>query len=177
MTQPRLPFTVKIVGISHYQHAAQSTRVGDVIVVHHEPTNAFDSHACYIERHGERLGYLPRAISKRLVEGGGTIWTGVVSHVRDAHTTIGIDITITEVVEGGRDVSLTSRPHNHGVDSQTGVVVAKRSGRHLGSFVRENRDQRTIVALLDGNEIAYPDGLVDICANPLHTRDGEQRTS
>lgn len=151
------PFVSKIVGISQYQQAAAGANVGDAVVVEHEPSNPYDANACVIHVEGRTLGYLPRAVARRIVEGGASRLVGEIIAKHDAKATIGMEIRVLGSGAAEEIPSAATAQASGGL-----IVVAKRSRRVLGRLERIDRERRSVI-VDDGNGcISYPDGLVDV---------------
>lgn len=156
----RYPFVSKVVGISQYQQAASMLSVGAEVVIEHEPDNPYDANACVVHVDGRTIGYLPRNLAQRVVNGGSTRLRGEVVNKHDTKATIGVEIRVI----GPFDAHPAAIPSAATAQAVSGglVVVAKRSRRVLGRLERVDREGRSVI-VNDGNgSIPYPDGLVDI---------------
>ena len=83
LTCPRLPFELRVVGVSFHADAVARVRVGDRVLVAHEPDNSYDANACAVMVNDELVGHAPKALAARMVSGQARAWTGTVTEVSD----------------------------------------------------------------------------------------------
>ncbi len=166
-TNLRYPFVSKVVGISNYQQAAARCKVGDRVEVKREAGNPYDQNAYIVLLAGECLGYLPRALAKRIVEEGGLDLEAEIAEKYDGKATIGVEILVKGASRDGEhqehaDLGGVAPSAATAVGPKARIVVAKRSGRVLGELTQIDRESRRVYVQSNGTEISYPDGLVDI---------------
>lgn len=175
-----LPFVCAVAGVSFHQDEVLMTAVGQVVVVRHQPDNAYDTNACSVTTTGgAELGHLPAALAARLV---GTRpdeaqWAGRIEEVLSGQTW-GLRIAVGIPDDDAEDASPRPAPPGAAegaAEPDTGdriipdeaspeetaptQEVRARSGRSLGVWVGED-EGKVVVRNAAGIEIRYPAELV-----------------
>jgi hypothetical protein len=150
-----LPVIVKVVGVSFHRDEVVRVKVGDQVVVRHDPDNPYDSNACVVETGaGGMLGHVPAPVAARLIrERTERSWTGSIAEVFPGEH-YGVSIRIEAAAGAGDSTGEpVSRP------GESVVAVRAKSGRMLGRLVRQE-DGKVVVANEAGVEFGYPRELV-----------------
>jgi hypothetical protein len=141
-----LPFVAPLNGASSYQAAVDGLRVGQRLVVRHEPSNPHDPNACVVTgADGTVCGYLPRAVAGRLVAGHGVGAT--FDAVVETHFPAG----------PGRHAGARIKVTGPAATAAAGATVFARSGRVLGTVVAVT-DDRVVVRSAGGGDVPYSRG-------------------
>lgn len=161
----RFPFQAAVVGTSFRDQAARAVRSGATAQLRREPDNPHDNQAIAVDVDGHHVGYLPRALSARLV---GELWDAVVTDVFRGDG-VGLRIRVTGPAHAASDAGAapcftptagSPTPTVGDLSRHGDVLVRARSGRVLGLLVsRENGKVR--VATSDGRTVTYPADLVE----------------
>lgn len=156
---PRLPFELRVVGVSFHADSVARVRVGDSVLIAHEPDNPHDANAVAVLVNDELVGHAPRALAARMVTGRSRSWTGVVTEVsagRDLPTGLVVSVTAESDQQAPATVPIREEPE--ATPQQDGPLVYARSGRELGRLV-DTTDTHILVDT-GATVVPYPRDLV-----------------
>jgi len=154
------PFEVSVAGVSWRQSVVAKVSCGDVVEVRAEPDNEHDSNAMAVLRAGEKMGYLPKAVARRVRADGVLYMAGEVVSRGGAGAVEGVHIKVQPADMAANEVA------DGGIEEEEDIkerdVLVRGSGRRVGVLVGRNRERGEVVVATSAGEVAFRDELVVI---------------
>lgn len=158
-----LSATISVAGASFHQEALLDVSEGDVVIVKHEPGNAYDPYAYEIVLHktNKRIGYVPKQLARKIFNTGEKIVPGCINEInyfRDLRTVnIALNGTAknTRDGKGGGSIAATKASHASKNTKNNVCMIVTSTGRVLGKFISDD-GRHTKVSNEDGKLVAYP---------------------
>lgn len=154
----KLPIVCPVAGVSFRQDEVSRIRPGHRVLVERDPDNAHDPYACKISCRGSLLGYVPKAVARRLCEGPLSSWYGTVTEVLKGEELTGLRVRIVGGLPPAEEPVLED-------EAATRPVVYARSGRRLGILV-DTLGDKVLVRTDAGSQVPYPRDLVSCDGSP-----------